>query len=161
MASRIIIVGRGGSGKDYLRKKLQSRGIKYQISYTTRPPRPGEVNGVDYHFITPEEADRMAKDGEWYEAIQFNGWTYGTSKKQFYDEQTGVLVMTPSGLQHVSAEDRKTSFVIYINPPADIIEQRLRKRDMPGHTVEERIAADNLQFADFKDYDIMIENPYF
>src|ERR1035437_3624382 len=53
--SRIIICGSAASGKDHLRKKFEDKGYKYGISYTTRPPRTGEINGVDYHFLTNEE----------------------------------------------------------------------------------------------------------
>ncbi len=49
---RIILVGKAASGKDHLRRKYESRGFKYAVTYTTRPPIEGEVNGKDYFFIT-------------------------------------------------------------------------------------------------------------
>lgn len=161
MKTKLILTGRGGSGKDYMRKKMQERGFTYQISYTTRPPREGEVNGVDYHFITDEEAARMTENDEWYEAVVFNGWTYGTSKKQFYSDETSVFIMTPSGIAHIKPEDRKNCFIIFINPHTEIIKVRLLNRKMPGHSAEARIKADAEQFEGFKDYDVMIGNANF
>jgi hypothetical protein len=48
--TKIILVGAGGSGKDFLRKKFQKRGFKYCVPYTSRPKRAGEKEGVDYYF---------------------------------------------------------------------------------------------------------------
>ena len=50
------MVGKAASGKDHLRKRFESRGFKYAVTYTTRPPREGEVNGKDYYFISEDEA---------------------------------------------------------------------------------------------------------
>ena len=55
MHSKIALVGAGASGKDFLRSKFQDRGFVYGVSSTTRPPRNGEENGVDYYFLTDEE----------------------------------------------------------------------------------------------------------
>jgi guanylate kinase len=52
---RIIIVGKGGSGKDHMRKKLEEAGFRYCVSHTTRPPRDEEINGKDYYFISSLE----------------------------------------------------------------------------------------------------------
>jgi guanylate kinase len=161
MSKRIILVGRACAGKDYLRKKFEARGFKYQISYTTRPPREGEIDGRDYFFITPEEADRMTRDGEWYESVVFNGWIYGTSMAQFYSDDSSIFIMTPSGLEHLKQEDRATSFIIYLNPPQEVINSRMKLRNMPGDSAERRIQADIEQFKDFTDYDMEIKNEYF
>lgn len=156
---RIILAGPGASGKDHMRKLLESRGFKYAVSYTTRPPRPGEVEGKDYFFISQEECQRMKDSGEFYEAIDFNGWTYGTSMKQFYEDD--VFIMTPSGIEHIKPEDRKNSFIMFFDITEEIRKTRLEGRTMPGHSVEARLQADRDLFEDFKDYDITITNPNF
>ena len=82
---RIIIAGKGGSGKDHLVKLLKEKDLTYSVSHTSRPPRDGEFNGVDYYFVTYEEAMlRMANEGEFYEWVEFNKWFYGTSLDEFY-----------------------------------------------------------------------------
>ena len=76
MSKRIILVGKAASGKDFLRKKFEDRGFKYAISYTTRPPREGEIHGKDYFFMTRPQAQDMIDTGEFYEWVAFNNWIY-------------------------------------------------------------------------------------
>jgi guanylate kinase len=162
MHKRIILVGRGGSGKDFLRKKLESRNFKYAVSYTTRPPREGETNGIDYFFISDETAQEMISKGEFFEYVKFNGWIYGTTMSQWLQkEDESVYIMTPTGLSHVNEEDRKECFVIYTNLHPDIIKERLMGRAMPGDSLERRIEADFKDFENFSNYDIQITNPDF
>ena len=156
---RIILVGPGASGKDFMRKRLEERGMTYAVSYTTRPPRPGEENGKDYFFLSQEECQAMKDEDEFYEVIDFNGWSYGTTLKQFYRDD--VFIMTPSGLSHLSKEDRAKSFVIFFDIDEEIRRQRLGERVMPGHTVDARLQADRELFAGFSDYDLKITNPNF
>lgn len=158
-AKRIILVGRAASGKDFIRKKFESRGFKYAVSYTTRPPRKEEVNGVDYIFITPSTAQDMIDGGQFYEWVAFNGWIYGTTVKQFNSDD--VFIMTPSGLAHLSEDDRKNSFVIYFDIDEEIRRQRMLDRNMPGDSVDRRLEADRKDFENFTNYDIRITNPDF
>jgi len=153
---RIILVGRGTSGKDYLRKRFETKGFKYQISYTTRPPREGEVDGVDCFFITQEKADEMTQKGEWKHLIYFNNWGYGTTKEQFYSDDCPIFLFTPEAIELISEEDMKTSFIIYLDPPSRIIKKRLSERKMPGDTAERRYKADVKQFKNFNTYDMRI-----
>lgn len=156
---RIILVGPGASGKDFMRKRLEERGMTYAVSYTTRPPRPGEIDGKDYFFLSQEQCQLMKDENEFYEVIDFNGWTYGTTLKQFYRDD--VFIMTPSGLSHLSEEDRSKSFVIFFDIDEEVRRQRLSERVMPGHTVEARLEADRELFAGFSNYDLKITNPNF
>ena len=156
---RIILVGPGASGKDHMRKILEDRGFKYAVSYTTRPPRPTEVEGKDYFFLSQDECKRMLESDEFYEVIDFNGWSYGTSNRQFYNDD--VFIMTPSGLSHLNEKDRKDSFVIYLDIDEQIRKKRLEERVMPGHTVEARLQADRELFNGFKNFDLRITNPDF
>lgn len=156
MHKRIILVGRAASGKDHIRKKLEDRGFKYAVSYTTRPPRTSEVDGKDYIFISEEVAQKMIQNDEFYEYVEFNGWLYGTSREQF--ETDDVFIMTPTGLSHVDEVSRKQSFVIFIDIAEDVRRQRMLVRDMPGDSVERRLEADRLDFENFSNYDIRITN---
>lgn len=156
MNKRIILVGRAASGKDFIRKKFETRGFKYAVSYTTRPPRDGEIDGSDYIFITDEEAQRMISSGEFYEYVEFNGWIYGTTCDQF--EEDDLFIMTPSGLAHVDEDSRKKSFVIFIDIDESIRRDRMLQRDMPGDSVDRRIEADRKDFENFINYDIRITN---
>jgi guanylate kinase len=159
MHKRIIIVGRAASGKDHIRKKFEAQGFKYAVSYTTRPPREGEVDGVDYIFISPAEAQEMIKNDDFYEYVEFNGWLYGTSIRQF--DEDDVFIMTPTGLAHVDEDSRKKSFVIFIDIDEEIRRERMASRHMPGDSVDRRIEADRKDFENFTNYNIRITNPDF
>ena len=156
---RIILVGKAASGKDHLRKKFESKGFKYAVSYTTRPPREGEVDGKDYIFISDETANKMVHDGLFYEYVYFNGWLYGTTNQQFYSDD--LFIMTPAGISHIKPEDRLTSFIIYTDIEMSIRMTRLANRNMPGDSMDRRIKADELDFTNFNDYDLRITNPDF
>lgn len=158
--NKIILVGKAASGKDHLRKVLQGRGFTYGISYTTRPPREGEIGGHDYYFITEDEFKKKIDNGFWYEWIQFNGWYYGTSNDQF-KRDCNLFIMTPKGISHIDPIDRKECTIIYLDISIGERTSRLLSRKMPGDSLERRIEADEKDFADFTDYDIRIDNPNF
>jgi guanylate kinase len=156
---RTILVGKAASGKDYLRKRFESRGFKYAVTYTTRPPREGEVNGKDYFFISEDESKRLIESGFFYEYVIFNGWVYGTSVSQFY--VSDLFIMTPAGISKIKPEDRLNSFIIYVDIDIQTRYDRLLNRDMPGDSVQRRIEADELDFSIFYDYDLRITNSNF
>lgn len=158
---RLILVGKAASGKDHARRTCEQwLGMKYAVSYTTRPPRDEEQDGIDYNFLSDEEFKQMITDDKWYEYVVFNGWYYGTSKEQM--EMPGqVFIMTPKGLSHVTPADRQESLVIYFEIDEDIRRNRMYERKGNADSVERRIHADNLDFADYTNYDVKITDPYF
>lgn len=155
---RIIIAGKGASGKDYLRKCLESKGFKYCISHTTRPKRESEVEGKDYYFIDEKLAFEMVQNQEFYEHVVFNGWIYGTSIKEF--EASNLFIMTPKGISNLKKHDRETSFIVYLDISSQIRLKRLTKRN-DADFVERRILADENDFCNFSDYDFKISEPFF
>lgn len=162
MYRRIILCGPAASGKDYLRKKLESKNFKYAVSYTTRPSREGEAEGKDYFFISPETAQEMIQRGDFFEYVMFNGWLYGTTMKQWQQtDNEFVYIMTPTGISHINESDRKDCFIIYVDIDIETRRTRLQNRNMPGDTLERRIEADEADFNGFKNYDIRITNPDF
>jgi guanylate kinase len=156
---RIVLVGRAASGKDHARKILQSMGYPYQISYTTRPMRDGEVHGKDYYFIPVFKFEELIKIGFFYEHVQFNSWYYGTSNAQM-KAQDSVFIMTPAGLSHMPKADREDSLVVYFDIVEDIRKERLKQRS-DADTVDRRIAADNIDFNGFSNYDLLVTDPNF
>ena len=149
MKTRIILVGKGGSGKDYIRKIFERFGFKYCKSYTTRPIRKDEENGKDYIFI--EEKD-IPKEEDLYESVYFNNWFYGTPIKEF--EKSNLFIMTPKGISSIKKEDREKFLIIYIESDDNIRRKRLSLRK-DADDVDRRIYADEI---DFKDYDYLINN---
>lgn len=159
MKKRIILVGQATAGKDHIRKLLESNNYEYAISYTTRPPRKGEINGKDYFFLTKEDFQDMIALDHFYEHVVFNNWYYGTTKEQFYGG-SDIFIMTPAGLAHLSKEDRNESLVIFLDIAENIRYKRLLERGDIDN-VERRINADQIDFKDFKDFDIRISDPDF
>lgn len=158
--SRIILVGKAAAGKDHLRKILEGRGFSYGVSYTTRPPRKGEIDGKDYFFLEENEFKNLIEQGFFYEYVTFNGWYYGTSKEQWH-ETDDVFIMTPSGINKLHAADRKSSFIIYIDIPIDVRRERLGGRNDNSDSIERRIQADEKDFETFTDFDIRITDHNF
>lgn len=156
--SKLILVGKAASGKDYLKNKLIEKGFEREISYTTRPPRSTEVNGKDYYFLDDETFLELKNKGFFYECVKFNNWYYGTSNEQFDKGQ--VFIFNPSGIKHITVEDRKKCFIIYIDIPYETRKSRLMLRS-DVDTVERRLAADEQDFENFTDYDMRITNPNF
>ena len=70
--SRIILCGKAASGKDHLRKILEGRGFNYGVSYTTRLPREGEIDGKDYFFLEESEFEELIESNFFYEYVSFN-----------------------------------------------------------------------------------------
>ena len=155
---KIIITGKGGSGKDYLVKLLKGKGLTYSVSHTSRPPREGELNGLDYYFVTYDEAIKMANKGEFYEYVEFNKWFYGTSLNEF--NRANLFIMTPSGIAKLKPDDRKNSFIIFIDIDENILRERLSGRN-DEDKAERRIDADREDFKNFSDFDCIITNPNF
>ncbi len=156
MKGKIIIVGPGGSGKDFLRKKMVERGFEYGVSFTSRPPRAGEKEGIDYYYRDLNFFE-LQKD-IFLELQEFNGWKYGISKGEFSIKN--LFILSPAGLRSLPEDLRKDSFVIYLNPPEDIRVRRLSSRN-DADNVERRLIADKKDFFEFSDYDIMITNEDF
>lgn len=156
MSEKIIIVGPGGSGKDFLRKKMEEKGFMYGILFTSRPKRKEEVEGLDY-FFRDEEFFKLNSD-IFLDIQIFNGWYYGISKGEFYKKN--LFVFTPSGIKSLTNDLRKSSFIIYLNPPEEFRIKRLKERN-DADSFKRRLDADKKDFFGFSDYDIMIKNEDF
>lgn len=155
---RIIVVGKGGSGKDYLVKMLKEIGYTYSISHTSRPRRETETEAVDYYFIDKDEALSMVNNSKFYEYVEFNGWFYGTSLEEF--ERANLFIMTPSGISKLKPEHRSESLIIYLDIDEKILVDRLNNRNDADNATR-RLEADKRDFENFIDFDGKITNPNF
>jgi guanylate kinase len=160
MKSKIIITGKGGSGKDFLRKKLESKGWKYGILYTSRPARSNEKFGSDYYFVTDQQFNELKESSKLVESSQFaHGWQYGTGLLIW--QSCNLFVMSPNSLRQVKEKfGLEDTFVIYLNTPEDVRRSRLSSRQ-DADSAERRLLSDKEDFLNFKDYDIVITDPNF
>ena len=155
----IVLIGESASGKSSIEKNLvDNYGLKKIVSYTTRPPRNGEVDGVDYHFISDDKFYELKDQGFFAEVAQYRGWNYGTAKEDCTDNK--VAVLTPHGLRQVSKIKSLNITSFYINVPR---RDRLIKILQRGDDIEEatrRSLSDVGQFDGVSDeVDYVIYNP--
>lgn len=157
---RIVFVGAGACGKNYAVELLKNVGFIYGPSFTTRPIRENEKNGVDYIFISRKDFEAMIDDGEFIEFNNFNGNYYGTTNKQFYDS-CNLFILSPNVVASLPEKARKETRVIYFNIPESILRKRLLDRGMSVEEVNKRTLNDLEMLKDFSDYDLEIKNPTF
>lgn len=102
----LTITGPSGTGKSTLESRLRElHGYVPLLSHTTRPPRPGEMNGVHYHFVSDQAFERLASSDGLVEKIEFNGFKYGMSKAEIdrlkVTSAPGVFVCDPHGKEQI------------------------------------------------------------
>jgi guanylate kinase len=160
---KLIILGHSGSGKDHLRKELVKSGLKYSPKFTTRPKRDFEIEGQDYNFIDYNLYVELYKNGKVKTSQSFvinkANWYYGITKENWENNQ--LFIMTPNELSQISEEDRKSSFVVYLNIDQSIRKERLLERNDNNDSIDRRIVADGEDFKGFMDYDLSITDPEF
>lgn len=137
----IVISGASGVGKGTVLGIMMEkrRDLSFSVSATTRPPRPGEIDGVHYYFITREKFEAMIAAGEFLEYDAHAANYYGTPRAQAEEKQTHgpvLLDIEPKGAKQVK-EKAPDAVLIFIMPPSvQELERRLRGR---GDTSEEQI----------------------
>lgn len=127
----LILMGKTASGKDIIAKELVSN-YKFGkiITYTTRPPRPNEKDGVDYYFISQSDFQEKIKADffvEWkvYQSA-FGDWYYGTAFEDL--KQDSVLILTPTGIRDLARNTRCVFRTVLIDAPKEVRLQRLIDR---------------------------------
>lgn len=155
----IILIGESASGKSSIeRYMVEQLGYKKIVSYTTRLPRKGEVDGVDYHYVSTEKFLELEAAGFFAETAQYNGWYYGTAKEDCTDDK--VAVLTPHGMRQIKKIKGINTTCFYINVPR---RDRLIKILQRGDNIEEayrRNVSDVGQFDGVEDeVDYIIDNP--
>ncbi|KAM5381139.1 hypothetical protein ACJZ2D_003055 [Fusarium nematophilum] len=164
----LVICGPSGVGKGTLIKLLFDRHAEIftlSVSHTTRSPRPGETDGVEYHFVTKDAfKDLVAKDG-FVEHAQFGSNLYGTSKVTI-EEQTAkgkvvVLDIEMEGVKQVKASSIDARYVFVSPPSNEELEKRLRGRGTETEaSVQQRLgrARDELAWAETAEFDKILVN---
>jgi guanylate kinase len=158
----LVITGPSGVGKGTLIKGLLERvaGLELAVSATTRSPRAGEVNGVDYHFLSDDDFDRRVRAGEFVEHAEYAGNRYGTLKSELSRPARGiVLEIDVQGARQVR-ESLPEARLVFLEPPSfEALERRLagRASDRPEQ-IERRLAAARDELAAAGEFDYRIVN---
>ena len=163
-----IVSSPSGGGKTSLVKALLEAEpeVLLSVSYTTRPPRPGEVHGRDYNFVTPPEFQRMLEAAEFLESAVIYGNHYGTSQKWVEAEVARghdvLLEIDWQGAQQVRKLMRQAVSIFILPPSLEVLEARLKGRaqDTP-EAVARRLAAAREEISHVSEYNYVIINEVF
>jgi guanylate kinase len=162
----LVMSSPSGAGKTTLsRRLLQSDAmITMSVSVTTRQPRPGEVNGKDYHFITHEEFTRLRDRGDLLEYAEVFGNFYGTPKRPVTEAlQAGRDVLFDidwQGTQQLGAAMEEDLVRIFILPPSaeELRERLIGRAQDSASTVAKRMAKASAEISHWPEYDYVIVN---
>lgn len=150
----VALMGKAGAGKDAILHTIM-KNYKDEfasiISCTTRPPREGEVNGVNYHFLSNEEFSEKLMDGDMIEAVVFRDWCYGTSYDSLNKDKINIGVYNPHGVGILlDMEYDIDLFPIMINcsDKTRMIRQLSRESNPDVKEIVRRFGADEEDFGD-------------
>jgi guanylate kinase len=166
MAGTLFIVSAAsGAGKTTLVQALlaQDPQVELSVSYTTRAPRAGEVDGVAYHFVDMDRFDAMREAGEFLEWAQVHGNFYGTSRRRIEsslkDGRDVLLEIDWQGAQQVRRQFAEAVGVFVLPPSLAELERRLRGRGTDSaDVIARRLAAARGEMAHLVEFDYVIIN---
>lgn len=163
-----VIAAPSGTGKTSLVRALMERQprLRFSVSYTTRPPRPNEVDGRDYHFVSRERFQRMVDAGEFLEHAQVFDNAYGTGVKAVNDAlaegQDLVLEIDWQGARQVSRKLPEKCSIFILPPSRAALEERLRARCTDSDEVIRRRLRDSVtELSHWHEFDHVIVNDRF
>jgi guanylate kinase len=162
----IVISGPSGVGKGTVRKALfqmTNHDLTYSVSMTTRQPRPGEVDGIDYYFVTKEEFLKRISENKFLEWAEFVGNYYGTPldkvEEQLDNGKEVVLEIEVEGALQVRQKAPDAVFIFIVPPGKKALYERLIKRgtDSP-EMIKKRMEKADREFVLAHKYDYIVVN---
>jgi guanylate kinase len=157
----IVISGPSGVGKDTLIKRLLEldSNLRYSVSCTTRAPRPGEADGVDYSFVSRERFEQLIDEGAFLEHATYNGNLYGTLIERVEREREAghdiVLKIEVQGAEQVRARVPDGVFIFLAPPSVDeLVRRQVKRNTETSHDMEARreIATREMEYASRYDH---------
>lgn len=166
MPAQIFVVsGASGSGKTTLVRALQANdpALRFSVSYTTRQPRPGEVHGQDYFFVSTEEFLKLINDGSLVEHVKQFGYYYGTSRVWIDEALEGhqdiLFDVEIHGAKALKKHFPQGNFVFIVPPTSKVLEERLRDRgNLPEAELQQRLDRVRREVQEASWYDYLIIN---
>ena len=161
-----ILSSPSGAGKTTISHKLLAGDpeICLSVSATTRPMRPGEIDGKDYHFVSSQEFDRMVANDEFYEWAQVFGHCYGTPKAQIRqglkEGQDYLFDIDWQGTQQLYQKDQQDVVRVFLLPPSiEALEQRLTGRGTDSaDVIADRMQRARAEISHWDGYDYVVVN---
>ena len=157
----VALIGEAGSGKDSLLHKIieKNPNLHEIISCTTRPKREGEIEGINYFYLTKEEFVDEVQQNKMLESASFNGWLYGTGYKSLDVNKVNIGVFNPSGIYSMIDRGDIDLKVFYIKTSAKtrLLRQINRESNPDVNEIIRRYSADEKDFS-FLDFPFYIIN---
>ncbi len=163
-----IVSAPSGAGKTSLCKAIIDilPNLRHSVSHTTRSPRPGEVHGRDYYFVTKDEFDAMADRGAFAEWARVHGNCYGTALAELEQARDAgwdlLLEIDCQGAAQLKEKCPEAVFIFILPPSPEELERRLRGRQTDtGEVVEERLRNARVEMREMFWYDYLVVNDDF
>ncbi|MDE5546456.1 MAG: guanylate kinase [Anaeroplasmataceae bacterium] len=162
----VVISGPSGVGKGTVRRALfnmPNNNLVYSVSMTTREKRPGEVDGVDYYFVSKEEFKKRKSNGKFLETAEFVGNYYGTPLDKVNEQldlgNEVVLEIEVDGAQQVKKKMPDCVMIFIVPPGKQALYDRLKRRGTESEPIiKERIEKANREFKVAHLYDYIVVN---
>lgn len=166
MKGNIFIVSApSGAGKTTLCRRLveTTPNIVHSISYTTRKPRPGEIDGRDYFFVDEKRFMEMVRDGEFIEWAEVHGNLYGTSRARILEKIHNnidiILDIDVQGAAQIRQKNIDATFIFILPPSLNVLKERLKNRKTDTEEVIQKRLKNALdEIRAYKEYDYVIVN---
>ncbi|MBN2345101.1 MAG: guanylate kinase [Candidatus Aminicenantes bacterium] len=165
MRDIIIVSGPSGCGKSTLARMLLQEfpELRFSVSHTTRPPRDGEAEGREYHFVSEERFQRMVREGRFVEWAEVHGRSYGTSWREVRDKSRAgrplLLDVDVQGTRAIKREFPEAMAVLVVPPTLAALKKRLRQRQRRlDREARQRLAAALKELRSYRLYDYVIVN---
>jgi guanylate kinase len=166
--SMLMIVAPSGAGKSSLVDALlkSDPSLKLSLSTTTRAPRPGEVDGVNYRFVTKEAFIAEREKGQFLEWAEVHGHFYGTSRtwieSQMLSGSDVMLEIDWQGAQQIRKLIPSVQWIFIFPPSIEALEERLRKRGQDDEaTIGRRVAAAHIELQHAHEANYIVVNDHF
>jgi guanylate kinase len=164
-AAPVVLAATSGTGKTTIARRLVGDSPRYvfSISATTRAPREGEVDGVDYHFLGVEDFERKAARGDFAEWARVHGQFYGTPRAQLDDAAARgehvVLDIDVQGARQIRGSVPDATLIFVLPPSIDIMMARLKRRgtEAPAQ-IARRLQSALLELQAVPEFDYVVTN---